>query len=325
MYFNLSEVLGEQMLLNFCTSSRGAGKTFSTLKKCVEDFLNTGEQFVYVRRTQSELDTSAPTLLTAFKPAGFFLEHSFNFKKDCFLIDGKVMGYAVAVSTAHKLKSTSFPLVTKIIFDEFISESGSYLKDEVTKFLSLIETVGRMRDITVVCLANKSTIYNPYYLYFDVRPSKSEKTRFRKKSILIYDFKSVEYKERKKETEFGKLIKDTPYGGFMLDNDNILDDYTFVDKLKGVQKTPLMGLTAQATDICVYDYEKEGLTHLHFSIKKPFSDKPCFNLDKTLKENRSIESARTNPYLKRIKLYFNKGLITFDSVQTKNIISSIIF
>lgn len=327
MYFDLSDVLQENMLLNFVVSARGAGKTFSSLKDLVQDFIDNENQFIYIRRTQSELDLCLPSLFQALITENVFPDNTLQVKGENFLIDGKIAGRGVALSTAYKFKSVAFPKVKTLLFDEFISEAKSYLKDEVTKFLSLIETVGRMREITIVCLANQDTIFNPYYAYFAIKPASptTKKTRYRTQSILIYQFDSEEYKNAKKATRFGKLISGTPYGDFMLENDAIKDDYSFIDDLKGVKKTPFINLTISGTDLVGYNYEHDSINYIYIACRSPVDGVPSFNLDKQLREDRTIESIRRNPYLRRVKMYFDRGFIRFKDVPTKQLISGVIF
>ena len=76
------------------------------------------------------------------------------------------LGYAVSLTAAQSLKSVNFNRVKNIIFDEFISEDGRYLNNEILKFLSLIETIARMRDVRIFMLANSCSISNAYFLEF---------------------------------------------------------------------------------------------------------------------------------------------------------------
>lgn len=327
MYFDLNDVTKEDMLLNFVVSERGAGKTYSSLKKLTQNFIDTEEQFIYIRRTQSELDLCLPTLFAALIADNVFPDHVLQVKGENFLCDGKVMGRGIAISTAYKFKSVAFPNVKTLLFDEFISESKSYLKDEVNKFLSLVETIGRMREITIVCLANQDTIYNPYYVYFAIKPASKDtpKTRFRTQSIMIYQFKSMAYRDAKRKTRFGNLISGTQYGAFMLDNESIKDDYSFIDDLKGIKKTPFVNITISGVDLVVYDYIHDNRTYLHIAARPPIDGCPSFNLDKQLREERTIDNVRKNPYLKRVKMYFERGFITFKDVPAKTLVSEVIF
>ena len=322
MFYDLQTTLDENMFLSFVTSQRGLGKTFGSLKRLIERFIETGEQFVYVRRSQTEIDLALPTMFDPFAKEGFFLDHELRVKGDFFYCDNKVMGRGLAISTAYKFKSVGFPLVSTILFDEFISENNKYLKDEITKFLSIIETIGRMREINVVCLANQNTIYNPYYLYFGIRPASRDtpKTRFRSKSIMIQQFTSQEFNDKKVETRFGKLINGTTYGDFLLNNKNISDNYLYVDKLKGVRKNPYFCFTLEGKDVAVF----EAGEFFYLEARPPIEGVPTFNFDRQLMAERTMDKINKNTYIKMLRYNLSRGWCRFSDVPVKTLVEEFI-
>lgn len=324
MYFNPDIVLQNEFLLNFIVSLRGGGKTFSTLLNRVDHFIDTGKQFVYLRRTEIERDQCITTLLSQLQAEGFHTERTFRTHKDYITCDGKIICYCLAISTAYKYKSVSFHDVDFILFDEFIDENNRYLKGEVTKFLSFIETIGRMRDITIFCLGNQSTKFCPYYKYFDVQPSEGRMTRYKKKSILIYDFEGAEYKELKKKTKFGQLIAGTEYGNFMLENEAIQDDYSFIDKLDGYRKVAIANIIIDKTNIVVYEALGESY-YFFFMVRDEIKDIKTVNYDSMLIENSTLDIVKNNPLTKRIKMNINRGTVRFYNMQVKLLINSFIF
>lgn len=324
MFFNPNNVFENNYLLNFVVSERGSGKTFSTLKYCVEQFLEKGEQFVYLRRTEIERDNSITTLLYQLQDEGLFLGNRFVVRDDHITCDGKIICRCLAVSTAYKHKSVSFSKVKTVIFDEFIDENNRYLKDEVTKFLSLMESIGRMRDFRIICLGNKSTDFNPYYLYFKIKSSGSHFTRFKQKSILIHEFKSEEYRSAKLDTKFGQLIKDTQYGNFMLNNEAIQDDYAFIDKLKGFKKIPVANIIIDKKNIVMYEAIGEGF-FLFFIRKDEINNIRTINYDKMLVEGATLDFIKSSPITKKISNKAKNGLIRFNDMETKLLINNIIF
>ena len=144
MFYDYSKLISYNSLISFILGERGVGKTYGAIKMVISDFLKHGKQFVYLRRYSTELETSVPKFFDAIIENGEFPDHEFKIKKNkrlsTFLIDGKVAGYAVPLSTSIILKSTSFASVRTIIFDEFIIDRGTYhyLTSECEKFLDLI-------------------------------------------------------------------------------------------------------------------------------------------------------------------------------------------
>lgn len=240
MYYNLSKVLSySNSFLYFLLGERGVGKTYSTTKFVVKKFLETGDEFVYVRRYKTEMQISKPKFFEALITNGEFEGHELSSKGENFYIDGRIAGYSMTLSTAQNRKGSNFPRVKYIIFDEFIIEEGQnhYLKNEVENFLGLIESVARMRDVKVFLLANAVTITNPYFIYFDIHlPYNNDIATFKNGLILVQYMRNEEYRKSKKETKFGKLIENTEYAMYAIDNQFRLDNKHFIRKKTGGSK-----------------------------------------------------------------------------------------
>lgn len=79
------------------------------------------------------------------------------------VIDENAFCYAFSISAAEHYKSTSYPEVTIIVFDEFLSRS-QYLPDEFIMFMNVISTIVRQRDdVVIYMLGNTVNQYCPYF------------------------------------------------------------------------------------------------------------------------------------------------------------------
>ncbi|MBO5854296.1 MAG: phage DNA encapsidation protein, partial [Bacteroidales bacterium] len=132
MYFNLDKLYSHNgWIIAMIIGERGVGKSFASKRHVMNRFLKYGEQFIYLRRYKTELDTSLATFFDDLRDKGYFVDHDLEVVKSKmltkFLCDGKVCGYAVPLSTSNILKSTSFPKVATIIYDEYmLDNSGTY-------------------------------------------------------------------------------------------------------------------------------------------------------------------------------------------------------
>lgn len=90
-------------------------------KFLISRFIKHGEQFAYIRRYKAELKESTDTFFDDLIKENLF-DNDFKVKSNKFYCDGKVMGFAFTLSTSQSLKSSSFPSVTNLMFDEFIIE-----------------------------------------------------------------------------------------------------------------------------------------------------------------------------------------------------------
>ena len=238
-------------------------------------------------------------------------------------INNKIAGQAIPLSTAKIEKSTPFPKVDKIIFDEFILDKGvyHYLPDEVTNFLELYETIARMRDVKVFFLSNALTITNPYFLYFDINLPYG-KTIKAEDDILIELVQNKEFIEAKKKTRFAQLIEGTAYANYAIENQFLRDNKNFVEK-----KTE----KARFIFCFIYKGEKFGVW-TDYSIGKQFVSKDydksskliySFTLDDHTPNTlllKGQKSVLVESFIKNYKL----GLVRFESIGIKNICSEII-
>lgn len=239
-YYNFDKLFSYNFLIALVIGERGVGKTFNAKVAVLKKFLKSGEQFIYLRRYKTELDSALATFWDDLQSNGYFEEHDLRVKKSkmltTFTCDGKVCGYAVPLSTSNILKSTAFPKVKTIIFDEFILDplSGTYryLKNEVQMLLDVIETVGRLRDIQVIMLGNYINFFAcPYVAYFDLDlPYNSEFRTFKDGAIVVNYIRNEAYRDAKKKSRFGHLIEGTIYGEYAINNKSLRENNLFIGK-----------------------------------------------------------------------------------------------
>lgn len=233
MYWEIRQALTHNCLFNFIVGNRGAGKTFSSTDFAIQNFVKNGKEFMYVRRYDTELkDRNKFFDAIRYK----YPELDLEIKGYNALINGKVAGHFMALSKAKIKKSTSYPNVNLIIFDEFILDKGNYhyIADEVTNFLELYETVARTRDdVRAFFLSNAITVTNPYFLYFDINVDGTKRFYKPNKDILVEFVQNKEYIEMKEKTRFGQLIKGTKYGDYAINNKMLRDSNTFIAKKSG--------------------------------------------------------------------------------------------
>lgn len=323
MYYDYDKLLSREFLIAFVITERGLGKTFGAKKAVLNRWLKSGEEFIYVRRYKTELDSSLATFWSDLQVNGYFEEHELKVQKSKlltkFTCDGKVCGYAVPLSTSNILKSTAFPKVKYIIFDEFLLPAGGtyrYLKNEVTMFLDLMETVFRMRDGKVFMLGNSiNTFANPFFAYFNLDiPYGGEFKSFNDGAILVHYAKNTEYREKKKQTKFGKLISGTDYGRMAIDNIDTSRNSMFIAK-KPEKAIFYALLIVNGRNIGIW-YGKDGYLYLSEKCDPNTVNKFAFDFtDHT--ESTIFVSARDNPYLNACVHAYKYGYIRFENEKVK--------
>ena len=98
-WFSPNEMLTYNCLYNYIVGDRGGGKSFGVLKFFIERYKKTGEEFIYLRRYDTELQDSLPKLFDDIIVAGYFPEDELKVGGNNLYCNGKVMGYAVPLST----------------------------------------------------------------------------------------------------------------------------------------------------------------------------------------------------------------------------------
>ena len=181
-YVNIEYIIKKRQPFNFLVGGRGTGKTYTALKTMREY----GSKFIYLRRTQTQLDNVCTSELSPFKPLnaarGEMIEpvamgkNAYKFcetttDEDGHIIIGATVGYALALSTISNLRGFSAHDAEYLIYDEFIPEKHERpLKEECLAFLNAIETINRNRElegrkpIIVLCLANANDFANPLFV-----------------------------------------------------------------------------------------------------------------------------------------------------------------
>lgn len=239
VYYNYDRIISYNALLNMIIGPRGIGKSFGATDFVTNQFIKKSDEFVYLRRYKTELSRGVKNFFSALIKENKYPDNNLATKGLTFLIDDKICGYAMTLSTAQQLKSSNFPNVKTIIFDEFLIEPGQghYLKNEVFAFLGLIETIARTRNIRVIMLGNSVSEINPYFLFFDISiPYNNDIKLYKDGMILLQYVNGTEFQKAKKQTRFGKLVSGTDYEDYAIDNKFLDESKMFIEKKTGQAK-----------------------------------------------------------------------------------------
>lgn len=321
MYYDPNKTLSRQRLFNFVVGARGCGKTYGAKKKVIQNFLRKGEQFVYLRRYETELPQAE--MRNFFDDVSVeFPEHEFKTWAGLFRIDGDIAGWYFPLSKATMLKSTPFPNVSLIIFDEFIIEVGiyRYLANEVHTFLEAYSTISRDRDVPVLFLSNAITMTNPYFMYFNLNLQEGQEVKLTE-FISLELLHSQEYEDHVKSTKFGKLIANTEYGKYNIQNQFLLDTETFIEEMK-TANSYICTFIFNGRKFGYYVSTEAGRWYLSDKI-----DKTCklrFAINISAHDDNTMLAIRSNPYIKAMVDTYCRGLLRFTTQEVKNICTDVI-
>lgn len=148
-------------------SFRSAGKSTTSLIWAVDNFLENGEQIIWMRRTQEQIKILKDTFWNKIRELPQYTDHKFTQKGLSLFIDNKFFGFLMGLSGYGKIKGMQLPHVTNIFFDEYVPEIDErYLPNEGIKIASILKTVGRGRFVRIICLGNNVSINNFYWQKF---------------------------------------------------------------------------------------------------------------------------------------------------------------
>ena len=172
---------------------RSNGKTYSSLDYCLEKYKKTGEQFAYLRRWGEDIRKKNLTELFAahienervsevfndewnqvyYGSSKFYLEK--RGEDDELKRSEEPIGFAFDLNSMEHYKSISFPKITTIIFDEFMSRNG-YLPNEWILFMNALSTIIRYRNnVKIIMLGNTVNKYCPYFIEMGLTHIKDQK------------------------------------------------------------------------------------------------------------------------------------------------------
>jgi hypothetical protein len=179
-YYRLKKILSYNAKYNFIFGERSNGKTYSVLEHGLINYIKTGKQTAIIRRYQDDftgkrgqmmcdnlVTNGAVAKLTNGEWTTIYYYGSrwylARIEEDRIIKDTNPWAFGFALTSEQHDKSTSYPNVTTILFDEVISRTG-YLDSEFVLFTSVLSTIIRDRtDVTIFMLGNTINKYCPYF------------------------------------------------------------------------------------------------------------------------------------------------------------------
>lgn len=181
-YYSLDNILKTNSTYNIIIGERSNGKTYACLKYALEQYFKNGGQFGIIRRWQEDIRGKRASSIWAGLIAnneiekvsqgkytgihyfsGRFYLCNYDDNGKAIYNDNDLIGYTFALTDMEHNKSISYPYITTLIFDEFLTR-GIYLPDEFVIFMNTISTVVRNRaNVKIFMLGNTVNKYSPYF------------------------------------------------------------------------------------------------------------------------------------------------------------------
>ena len=287
-YLNIQWIRERGMAFNFITGGRGIGKTYGALT----NMLDTGAKFMFMRRTQTQIDEVTHDELSPFKrinndrgiyikskPISKYTNGFYKTIKDeneVLVACGEPIGYTCALSTISNLRGFDASDCEVLIYDEFISEKHERpIKNEGQAFLNAYETINRNRELEgnkplqVLALSNSNSLANPIFMELGIvkivenmKKKGQEVYIDPERSLGIFYILNSKISEAKAKTALYKVSKYSTFSDMSLNNEFIYDDMSNIKSVNLKQYNPMV----QVGELSIYqrkdDYQYYVCGHI---------------------------------------------------------------
>lgn len=197
-YYNIRDLLSKYPNAKYymAIGERSNGKTYSALDYVLENYFTKGEQFAYLRRFNEDIKPKHMKQLFAAHIENHVIAHhsegrwnTVDYGSGKFIpmmvptvdLEADILrstepcGFAFDLNGMEHYKSISFPKITTIIFDEFLSRQG-YLPNEFQLLMNAISTIVRQRtNVKIIMLGNTVNRFCPYFIEMGLNHVKEQK------------------------------------------------------------------------------------------------------------------------------------------------------
>lgn len=181
-FYSLKHILAKNAQYNIIFGERSNGKTYAVELYALKKFCEDGKQLGLVRRFREDFrGKRGQVMFNALVENGEVIKYSkgkfsnitysagkwylsnYDEKLGKNVLDSTPFCYGFALSDMEHDKSTSYPNITTVLFDEMLTRRY-YLPDEFVLFMNTLSTIIRYRnDVKIFMLGNTVNKYCPYF------------------------------------------------------------------------------------------------------------------------------------------------------------------
>lgn len=286
-FYSLKNILKSDATYNVIFGGRSNGKTYAVQEYALKRYWTKGEQLAIVRRYrddfiggrgvqmfENQVSTGNVKMITGgvwneityFRSAWYLSKHDKNGEV---IKDEKPFCYGFSLSSMEHDKSTSFPYITTVLFDEFMTRS-QYLVDEFVLFMNVLSTIIRHRtNVKIFMVGNTVNKYCPYFTEMglthvqEMKPGDIDVYRYGNADLRV----AVEYTENKVGKESSKYFAfDNPKLSMITGSEWELDMYPHCPvkyKPKDIVFTYFMIFEDNTLQCEIVNTGKEQFTFIH--------------------------------------------------------------
>lgn len=327
---SLMDIDGNKPEIYICTSNRTAGKTTYFGRLLVNKFLNNGEKFCLIYRFNYELDDCANKFYKDIQ--GLFFPNTIMTSKKrakgiyCELfIDNAPCGYAISLNSADQLKKYShlFSDISRMLFDEFQSETNHYCSNEVKKLISIHTSIARgqgeqIKYVPLYMISNPVSIINPYYVELNISQRLQENTKFlRGEGFVLEQGFNASASNAQKKSGFNKAFSNNSYMNYSADGIYLNDNLAFIEKPEG-NSHYLATLKYNNKYFAIRQYTELGIIYCDDKADLTFFNKIAVT---AADHQINYVMLRSNEiFFSNMRYYFERGAFRFKDLSCKEAI-----
>lgn len=329
-------------VFNFIEGNRRAGKSVGVGLYCLDDYFKYGYKTVLLRRFQKDFEDPKKLALENFWTKSWFTyldyhpEHAdaeMKFDGHHMYINNDIFSYPVAINRYNDVKNRNFQNVRTLIYDEFVTEDGTRLNNEVSAVYNIYDTIARGREdalktTSVVFISNVITTATDFHIELGIdRELRADTKKLYRpeKGYCLEKVNNEAAAEEVNQSAFAKLLKAGQEGrnylGYSQQNE-WKDDTSFVDStVKG--NDYLYNLMVDGTEYAVRFIGKtQSFLFTDRDVQKGFGR--CYACRKEDHTGKTILVKDINRELFiPLKKAYAAGKVVFNSQRAKNAFISI--
>lgn len=327
---SMLDINGRKPELYLCTTNRTGGKTTYFSRLLVNRFLDRGEKFGLIYRFNYELDDCADKF---FKDIGnlFFKGKTMESKRRAsgifheLFLDNVSCGYAISLNSCDQLKKYShlFSDISRLMFDEFQSESNHYCNDEIKKLLSVHTSIARgngeqIREVPVFMIGNPVSLINPYYVELGISSRLRDDTKFLKGDGYVLEQGFIESASKAQlDSGFNRAFMRNNYVAYSAECVYLNDSKAFIDKPVGNSRY-IGTLKYKGSEYGIREFNDLGIVYCDDRPDSSFKYK--ITVTTSDHEINYVMLKRNDLFISNLRFYFEHGCFRFKDLRCKEAI-----
>lgn len=231
-FYDIKDLLPYEADITIVIGARGMGKTYSTRRYMVEDYIRHGIRFAEIVRSDKEIRRITSGYFDKLVLNKEFKDYEFKATGHTMYVrmkkkkkekknthEWRIMGYFAALTMQQQLKKATYLNVRNILMDEILIDINDryhrYLTNEWEQIANLVDTLTRenvndvsLRKPRIFMLGNSCDLYNPIFEHYGINEiPEYGRHWFGNKTCLLDYVRDDEYsREKVLNTVAGRML-----------------------------------------------------------------------------------------------------------------------